>query len=495
MESAPEITNPEPIKDNTPSMNEEIPKKNEEPAEKDPIQKSPFPNLISNPEIKNSISTSDIESYLKNYDSNPMHNIIQNVLAKNKITKVIKKNDKSQYNRHIFEIDIPTMKATNQQHSGRCWIFAGLNLLREIVAKKLKLNDFELSQNYVAFFDKFEKINYILENIISLCDRDYDDRTLFHILKEGIQDGGQWDMFCNIVRKYGVVPKVAMDETEQSSSTKESNFVINITLRKFAAYASKLIKEGKIEEIKNEKKNILNKLFDFLCMCYGKPPLNFDFEYKDNTKTYHYEKNLTPNSFYEKYLRGVIDEYISVVNAPTPSKKFYKLYTIKYVNNVIGGKKITYLNVPINEMKELCLKQLENKELIWFGSDCGKYKDDMNVWDDEMFDYKTIFNIDLKVEKGDMLDYNISAMDHAMVITGVSFKDNKKPGKWKIQNSWGEKSNGGYHLMTDSWFENFVYQTVINKKYLSKEQLEVLEKGEYIELEPWDPMGTLAYMN
>ena len=146
-------------------------------------------------------------------------------------------------------------------------------------------------------------------------------------------------------------------------------------------------------------------------------------------------------------------------------------------------------------MKELCLKQLENKELIWFGSDCGKYKDDMNVWDDEMFDYKTVFNIDLKVEKGDMLDYNISAMDHAMVITGVSFKDDKKPGKWKIQNSWGEKSNGGYHLMTDSWFENFVYQTVINKKYLSKEQLEVLEKGEYIELEPWDPMGTLAYMN
>ena len=252
MESASEIINPEAIKENKPSMNEEIPQKNEEPAEKEQIQKSPFPNLISNPEIKNSISTSDIESYLKNYDSNPMHIIIQNVLAKNKITKVIKKNDKSQYNRHIFEIDIPTMKATNQQHSGRCWIFAGLNLLREIVAKKLKLNDFELSQNYVAFFDKFEKINYILENIISLCDRDYDDRTLFHILKEGIQDGGQWDMFCNIVRKYGVVPKVAMDETEQSSSTKESNFVINITLRKFAAYASKLIKEGKIEQIKNE---------------------------------------------------------------------------------------------------------------------------------------------------------------------------------------------------------------------------------------------------
>ena len=173
-----------------------------------------------------------------------MNRIIQNVLAKNKITKTIKINDKRVYNRHIFEIDIPTMKATNQQGSGRCWIFAGLNILREIVAKKLKISDFELSQNYVAFYDKFEKINYTLESIIELCSRDYDDRTLCHVLKEGVQDGGQWDMFANIIKKYGVVPKVVMDETEQSANTRESNFVICNTLRKFGARASKLIREG-----------------------------------------------------------------------------------------------------------------------------------------------------------------------------------------------------------------------------------------------------------
>ena len=446
-------------------------------------------------QIPNSITCSDIESYFKNYDSKPMHRIMQNVLAKNKITKTIKINDSRLYNRHIFEIDIPTMKATNQQSSGRCWIFAGLNLLREMVGKKLKISEFELSQNYIAFWDKFEKINYTLESIIELCPRDYDDRTLCYILKEGIQDGGQWDMFANIVRKYGVIPKVAMEETEQSSGTRESNFVINTTLRKFAAKASKLYKEGKKEEIRQEKKILMEKLFNFLCMCYGKPPVKFDFEYKDSSKVYHYEKNLTPMQFYNTYLNGVIDEYISVVNAPTPSKPFYSKYTIKYINNVIGGNKITYLNLPINEVKELCLKQLENKELIWFGSDCGKYKDDTNCWDDEMYDYKNVFDIDLKVEKGDMLDYHISAMDHAMVITGVSFKEDKKPGKWKIENSWGaEKYNGGYHLMTDSWFDNFVFQAVINKKYLTKEQLDVLNK-EYIELEPWDPMGTLALQN
>ena len=482
------------------SQEKSIETKDEEPKKMEEEKpQSPSPNSVEETKpqeiVPNSITSSDLEIYLKNYDSNQMHNILHNVLAKNKITKIIKKNDSRKYNRHIFEIDIPTMRATNQQSSGRCWIFAGLNILREIVGKKLKINEFELSQNYIAFYDKFEKINYTLENIIELCSRDYDDRTLCHILKEGIQDGGQWDMFANIVKKYGVIPKCAMEETEQSSGTRESNFVINNSIRKFAALASKLFRENKKEKIREEKNILMQKLFNFLCMCYGKPPEKFDFEYKDNTKAYHYEKNLTPMSFYKTYLEGVIDQYVSIVNAPTPSKPFYNLFTIKYVNNTIGGKKITYLNLPMNEFKELCVKQLENNELIWFGSDCGKYKDDTNCWDDEMYDYKNVFDLDLKMDKGDMLDYGMSAMDHAMVITGVSFKEDKKPGKWKIENSWGaDKYNGGYHLMTDSWFDNFVFQAVINKKYLSKEQLEVLNK-EYIELEPWDPMGTLAIQN
>ena len=481
MESSPVE---QPVNEETKKENEEVPNPSQNKQEKEPKQ-----------EIPNSITSSDIESYIKNYNSKPLHRIIQNALLSNKITKIIKKSESKLYNRHIFEIDIPTMKATNQKNTGRCWIFAGLNVLREIVGKKLKLNEFELSQNYIAFWDKFEKINYTLESIIELCPRDYDDRTLCHILKEGIQDGGQWDMFANIVRKYGVIPKCAMDETELSSATRETNFVISNSLRKFAALASKLNKEGKNDQIREEKKILMEKLFNFMCMSYGCPPKKFDFEYKNSNKEYHYEKDLTSISFYKTYLDGILDQYVSIVNAPTPSKPFYNLYTIKYVNNVIGGNKITYLNLPMNELKELCLKQLQNNEIIWFGSDCGKYKDDTNCWDDEMYDYKGVFDIDLKVEKGDMLDYHISAMDHAMVITGVSFNENKKPSKWKIENSWGaDKYNGGYHLMTDSWFDNFVFQAVINKKYLTKEQLEVLNK-ELIELEPWDPMGTLALQN
>ena len=176
MESSPVE---QPVNEETKKENEEIPNPSQNKQEKEPKQ-----------EIPNSITSSDIESYIKNYNSKPLHRIIQNALLSNKITKIIKKSESKLHNRHIFEIDIPTMKATNQKNTGRCWIFAGLNVLREIVGKKLKLNEFELSQNYIAFWDKFEKINYTLESIIELCPRDYDDRTLCHILKEGIQDGG-----------------------------------------------------------------------------------------------------------------------------------------------------------------------------------------------------------------------------------------------------------------------------------------------------------------
>ena len=232
-------------------------------------------------EIKLNVLAKDLEEYRKE----AKNAVVRHALSQNPLSSVVRTQDEIEDVNFNLDINIKTLSAANQKASGRCWIFAGLNILREIVAKQLKLSDFELSQNYISFYDKFEKINYMLENIIELCPRDYDDRTLSHVLKEGFQDGGQWDMFANIVKKYGVVPKVVMDETEQSSNTREGNYVICNTLRKFAAKASKLYKEGKKEEILNEKKEILTKLFKFLCMCYGKPVEKFDFEYIDSSKT------------------------------------------------------------------------------------------------------------------------------------------------------------------------------------------------------------------
>lgn len=437
------------------------------------------------------IKLEKIKEYNNKFYANSQNQVMANVLANNDMINTIRLSERRPYNRHEFEIDIKTMTATNQNNSGRCWIFAALNVLREIVAKKCDIKEFELSQSFVAFYDKLEKINYKLENVIELCDRDYDDRTLSCILSEGIQDGGQWDMFVNIVKKYGIVPKSAFDETYQSSNTRQMNYVIATKIRQFASIASKLAKENKKEEIREIKEKILEELYIFLCMNFGVPVEEFDFEYVDSMGNYHLEENYTPLSFFEKFVGNSLDEYVSIINAPTDDKPFNKTFTVKYVGNVIDGKEIEYLNLEINEFKELCLKQLRDREVVWFGSDCGKYGDGLGVWDDQMFDYERTFGFSIDIEKGEMLKYKSSAMDHAMVITGVSFKDNKVS-KWKIENSWGtQKGHNGYYLMSDSWFDKFVYQAVINKKYLSKEQLEYL-KQEKIALQPWDPMGTLA---
>ena len=415
---------------------------------------------------------------------------MQNVLASTPIDQSVKVASRIIDTQPIFSIDIQTMGAANQRSSGRCWIFAGTNVLREVLGKKINVSEIELSQSFVSFYDRFEKINYLLEAIIELKDAKHDDRTLAHLLQNGVGDGGQWDMFVSIIKKYGVVPKSVYNETFQSNNTRGMNYVINNSIKKFAAFVSK--NKDNMDLVLDTKEKLLATLYEFMCTCLGKPVEKFDFEYVDKDNKYHRELDLTPKSFYEKFIGVDLDEYVSVINAPTLDKPYYNNFTVKYLGNVVGGNEIKYLNLPIEELKELCLKQLKDNETVWFGCDCGKFGDrTTGVWDEESYDYLNAFDIDMKVDKDDMLDYYVSAMNHAMVITGVSEKDGKV-NKWKIENSWGtEPGNKGYYLMSDSWYDSFVYQIVINKKYLSEEQAKGLKK-KTIELDPWDPMGTLA---
>ena len=436
------------------------------------------------------IKLEEIKKYNESYDGNFKRRLMENVLKSTAIDVSVRISDKAKDTLHNFEVDIDTMSAPHQYSSGRCWIFAGTNVLREIVKKKCNLDNFELSQSYISFFDRFEKANYLLEAVIELKDVCHDDRTLARLLEIGVQDGGQWDMFVNVVKKYGVCPKSVYNETFQSNNTRQMNSVINVLIRRFAAFASR--NKDNIELIRKEKEKVIASIYEFMCTCLGKPVEKFDFEYVTKDKKYNLVQDLTPIEFYDKYVGCDLDEYVSIINAPTKDKPYYKVFTVKYLGNVVGGKDIKYLNLPIEEFKELCVKQLKDGQITWFGCDCGKYGSRQDgIWDNESYDYLGAFDFDLKVSKEDMLDYYVSSMDHAMVLTGVSFK-NGKVTKWKIENSWGtDHANKGYYLMSDSWFDNFVYQAVINKKYLSEEQKAALDK-DLIKLEPWDPMGTLA---
>ena len=441
-----------------------------------------------------SLSEGLYKSLKKNYQKDTKNGIVRHALSKHNINTIVFDDKNNIDVPYIFSKEVKTLPVCNQKASGICWIFAGLNVLREIIASKLNLKDFELSQNYIALYDKLEKSNYLLTCIIDLIDEKPNERVLMHLLCNGVSDGGQWDMFRNLVKKYGLVPKNAFNETFQSSNTSESNFIVNSYIRNFAAEASKLHKDGKDKEILLLKEKYMSNIYNLLVNCFGVVPSKFDFEYYDKDDKYHIEKDLTPKSFFDKYIGNEIDEYVSLINSPTKDKQFNKVFTISYLNNVVEGEPIKHLNVTMDRMKELIKAQIDDNSIVWFGSDVSFYRADRTsgIWDDLSYDYRSAFNIDLKFNKADMLDFHASVMNHAMCLTGYNQKEGQEINRWKVENSWGsEPGNKGYYIMSSSWFDSFVYQAVIKKKYLNEIELAAYNEKP-IELDPWDPMGTLA---
>lgn len=433
-----------------------------------------------------------LEKWTAGFRGCPQRQLATLALAKSDISDVAFVSKGAFAMRQKFSLEIPTMEVTNQQASGRCWLFAAANVLRERIADEKNLESFELSQSYLAFWDKFERANYFLESILETADLPTDDRVVAHILNTGVHDGGQWDMFVNIVEKYGIVPKDVYDETYQSCHTNGMNHILNRNLKVCAVKLRGMIADGMREaDIQSKKEEMLARIYSFLCSCYGEPPQTFDFEYVDKDKVYHVERGYTPQGFYETYAGDMLKKTVSIINAPTADKPYHKTFTIRLLGNVVGGKEVRHLNLPMDEFKDAIIRQLKDGKVVWFGSDVGKYGErQMGLWDDSSFDHELLTGLDLKLSKEESLDYWFSAMNHAMVITGVQIED-EKPVRWKIENSWGDKNGAkGYYVCSDSWFDQYVYQAAVEKEYLGA--LASLAEQEPIVLDPWDPMGTLA---
>lgn len=393
----------------------------------------------------------------------------------------------------VFSIDLDTGKVSNQKQSGRCWMFAALNTMRHHLADLFKLSDFELSQNYTYFWDKFEKANYFYQNVLNTADQPLDSRKVAFLMTTPQQDGGQWDMLCAIIEKYGIVPKSVMPETYSSSKSSELNGTLNKKLRKDAVTLRDLAaKNASSDDIAAARDKMLGEVYRLLCYTLGEPAQKFDFEYRDDNKNYHIDRGLTPKSFYDKYVGWNLDDYVSVINAPTNDKPYNKTYTIEMLGNVLGGRAVKHLNVTMDDFKQLAIAQLKDGQSVWFGCDVGQSSDrQKGIMDTNAYNKNELLDMDLSMTKAERLDYAESLMTHAMVITGVDLVDGK-PTKWKVENSWGEKvGTKGYFVMSDSWMEEYCYQVVVNKKYLSPELRKAQEETPTV-LAPWDPMGALA---
>ena len=395
---------------------------------------------------------------------------------------------------HEFSLSLKQGKMTNQKQSGRCWLFAATNVMRFRIIKSCNLENFELSQSYLLFWDKLEKSNWFLENILDTLEEPVEGRLVSYLLTDPVCDGGQWDMAVNLINKYGVVPKYSMPESSISSGTREMNRVLTELLRNDACILRDLASQGTHRQTLEEKKAaMLNDIYRMLCICLGEPPKTVDMEARDKDGNFIQEIGLTPREFFKKYVDMDLNDYISLINAPTADKPFHRRYTVRMLGNVKEGNPICYINLPIEDLKKAAIAQLKDGEPVWFGCDMGPcINRDLGIMDTSLYDLGDFFQLDLPMTKGQRLDYGQSLMTHAMVFQGVNLTGDETPTRWRVENSWGEDpGQKGYFIMSDDWFNEYMYQVVVNKKYLTKEQLDILNT-ETIALNPWDPMGSLA---
>ncbi|AYF92912.1 aminopeptidase C [Apilactobacillus bombintestini] len=443
--------------------------------------------------MSKSISNENIQKYQNDLSQRKEAKALQRAVSHNGINKTAANFSSEENMNPVFSLEVDAGDVANQKHSGRCWIFAALNTMRHHLAKNFNLaGDFELSQIYTTFWDKFEKSNWFLENIIKTADQPLTSRRVSWLLNSPQQDGGQWDMLCAVIEKYGVVPQSAMVETANSNDTTDLNSVLNLKLRKDATKLRKLVNDGS-DDVESVKDEMLNEVYRILVYAFGEPVSKFNFEFRDKDNNYHVDKDLTPQKFFSKYVNLNLENYVSIINSPTDDKPYEKTYTIDMLGNVVGGRQVKHLNLSMDKLEELTIKQLKNGESVWFGSDVVQNSDrKKGIMDDGLYSKDELFDVDLSLSKAEQLDYHESAMDHAMVITGVDIVDGQ-PTKWKVENSWGNKvGTKGYFVMSESWFRRFTYQVVINKKYLSDEENE-MQAQDPVVLDPWDPMGTLAF--
>ena len=449
----------------------------------------------------NKIDNGTIKKYSKKFNSNKSNIISRNALTSTSLQHISINRDIVQSVNPTFykKIEVDT-KITNQASSGRCWIFSFINVIRLHMIKKYDLDeDFEFSQNYLLFWDQLEKANMFLDNIFNSLQCNINTRLLHILLQNPTQDGGQWNMLVNLVNKYGLIPKDLMEETHQSSNTQQMNDLINAKLIHFAHTIRNLTPI----QLKNKKKiveDMIYQIYTILVMFLGEPPKSFIWKYysssskkPNSTKKQRKIPRITPLDFYKKYVPYNANNKVVLINAPLKTKPYYNIYNIEYFNNMVNGVETKYVNVPIEIMIEATKKSIDNNEAVWFGCNVGKYSNDVyGLLNDKVYDYKSIFGFDIELNKGDGLEYFQSILNHAMTIRGYDIDNNKNITQWLVENSWGDEiGKDGEYIMSNDWYKKFVYQIVIDKKFLDTKTLKSLTKTP-IMCPLWDPFGSLA---
>ena len=418
------------------------------------------------------------------YTGTPEQKAVKNALASNSIaTLAINGENLSMIDTH-FSHRVPTKGITNQKSSGRCWLFTGLNVLRAKVIAKYDLPGLEFSQNYNSFYDLLEKSNLFLQAIIDTRDLSLEDRKVDWLLKNPIGDGGQFTGVSNLLMKYGVVPREVMPETFQSENTSQMAMILKWKLREYALE----LRGMKANKAMERKEAMLTEIYRILTECLGVPPTEFEWTRYDKSGKAVSTKKYTPKSFYEEYIGDDLENnYIMVMN--DPSREYGKVYEIEYDRHVYDGENWVYINLPIERVKEMAIASIKDNTAMYFSCDVGKFMDrNKGTLDIKNMDYASLFRTEFPMDKKQRIQTFSSGSSHAMTLIAVDLDEAGQPKKWMVENSWGASSGyQGNLIMTDEWFNEYMFRVVIEKKYVPADIMKMLEQKP-IMLPSWDPM-------
>lgn len=382
-----------------------------------------------------------------------------------------------------YNIELDTHGVTAQNHSGRCWLFAQLNVLRHIAGARIKVQDLEFSESYLAFYDRLEKANHFLTQMIAMADRPLDDRELAFILSRPDNDGGQFDNAVALIQKYGLVPKAAMPETYTSSNTADFNRVLNRKLRQLAVK----LRQAQPDLRQDIKHAGMADIYRMLTYAYGSVPTTFDFTYRDDDGDYHRLADLTPQSFYQQIVGVDLNQQVTLLSRA--DLQYWQTYTLPAEDNIEGGHTILLVNVPDALMSQLAITQLQAGQPVLFGNDVLQDLDrPTGTLKGELYQLSDLLDCDCTLDQGARFETKAANLSHAMTLVGVDVVDDQ-PRQWKVENSWGAKvGHQGYFNADAQWMQQYAYEMVIQREFLPDSVQQALTTTP-IALPAWDPLG------
>ena len=438
----------------------------------------------------------DIKEYSKSFKNSKNNQLLSNIVRKVGILDSVYNYDEACKIQNVFNVEVKDSPSIeDQKRSGRCWMFSGLNVVRQIVAKALGVKNIELSHTHLFFYDKLEKANMLYERAIELIDMNKESREFQFLITNGAnQDGGWWHQFKDLIKKYGIVPLSVSPEVYHSNDSSYLDQTLTLAQVKGVDTLKTLRKNGATyEELEAKKSELLKDIYKIVAISLGEPVNKFNFSYvKTNEETKKdevIEIKSTPLDFFNTYVKTELDDYVNLVNYPSVEKPFYQRY-FNIGSQAQSGEEFFSLNLPIEELKTSAIASLKDGNCMWFACDVitSSFTKE-GILSTEAYNLGNLFNINFDMDKYERLRYFASSPCHAMTLSGVNLDKKGNPNRWKINNSWGtDRGFSGIYIMSDKWFDEYVYSVVVNKKYLSDKAKASLN-SKIITLDPWDPLA------